>query len=348
MVGISSTVLLILVIVTCLAFALSNGYHNASAVMATIVCSGAASPRQAILLASAFGLAGAVFGGSAVADTVSGLIDLPADKVLLPILFSAILGAVIWSLLTGRLGLPSSTTHALTGGIIGAVCVSSGTQYVNWGWGDLISGSHRITGIVLVTFALIVSPLAGFVLAFILGKVSQIIFRNAKIGLNIWLNRFEWLITGLLSYSFTANDTQKIIGILTLALAAGGRPAISSIPLWLRISGGLVMFMGMLIGGWNITKTIGRGIYEMRPIHGVNSQLASMGSIFSATTLGAPVSTTHVVVGSIMGIGSAERYKTVNWQIVKEIVAAWLITIPSSAVISAIIFVIWKLIFKVT
>lgn len=348
MVVISTAALLILIIIACLAFAMSNGYHNASAVMAMIVCSGAASPRQAILLASAFGLAGAVFGGTAVADTVAGLIDLPPDKVLLPILFSAILGAVLWSLLTGRLGLPSSSTHALTGGIIGAVSASSGTQYVSWGWTDLLSGSHRITGIVMVTFALIVSPLAGFVLAFILGKITQILFRNAKIGLNIWLNRLEWLITGLLSYSFGANDTQKIIGILVLALAASGRPAVPTSSLWLRISAGLVMFMGMLFGGWNITKTIGRGIYDMRPIHSVNSQLASMGSIFAATMLGAPVATIHVIVGSIMGTGSAERYKTVNWQIVKEIVAAWFITIPSSAVISAIIFVIWKFIFKVT
>lgn len=346
MVGISTSVLLILVIMISLVFALSNGLHDASSVVATFICSGAASPRQAILLASAFGMVGAVFGGNAVADTISGLIDLPPETALLPILLAAILGAVIWNLLTWKLGLPSSSTHALAGGIIGAVVVSSGYKHVSWGWNELFFGSHKFTGITLVAAALIISPLLGFVLAFILGKVSKILFRNAKFGLNKGLNRFQWVIAGLLSYSHGANDTQKIIGLLALALAAGGRSTLQTAPLWVRISGGLVMFAGTMLGGWSIMKTIGRGIYEVRPIHSVNSQLASFGAILFATAVGAPVSTTHVVVGSVMGIGAADQYKIVHWKIVREIITAWFITIPASAAVAAAVYAVFNLIFK--
>lgn len=342
----STLILLIAVITVSLAFALSNGLHDASSVVATFICSGAASPRQAILLASVFGMIGAVFGGNAVADTISKVIDLPADTALLPVLLSAILGAVIWNLLTWKLGLPSSSTHALVGGIIGAVIVSSGYRHVLWGWRELLSGSHKLTGITLVTAALIFSPLIGFAFAFILGKVSAILFRNAKFGLNKWLNRLQWAITGFLSYSHGANDTQKVIGILTLALAASGRGTIGTAPLWVRIAGGFVMFVGTLLGGWSIMKTIGRGIYEIHPIHSVNSQLASLGSILFATASGAPVSTTHVVVGSVMGVGAADRYKIVRWQVVKQILAAWVITIPASAAVSAVIYILFSFFFK--
>lgn len=346
MIAVSISVWLIGVISICLLFALTNGLHDASSVVATFICSGAASPRQAILLASAFGMAGAVFGGSAVADTISKLIDLPPNAVLLPILLAAILGAVLWNLLTWKLGMPSSSTHALAGGIIGAVIVSSGYRHVRWGWSALVSGNHQLTGIALVVAALVFSPLLGFGAAFLLGKISKVLFRNAKFELNKGLNRFQWVIAGFLSYSHGANDTQKIIGILTLALAASGGTAIHTAPLWVRVSGGLVMFVGTMLGGWTIMKTIGMGIYEIHPVHSVNSQLASFGSILFATAVGAPVSTTHVVVGSVMGVGAADRYKIVHWKIVKEIVTAWVITIPASAAVAAVIFTAFHFLFK--
>lgn len=346
MVTISALSLLVLVMIVCLVFALTNGLHDASSVVATFISSGAASPRQAILLASVFGLVGAVLGGNAVADTISKVIDLPPDLVLLPILLSAILGAVFWNLLTWKLGLPSSSTHALIGGIIGAVLVSSGYQHILWGWRELFGTRHRLTGIAMVVAALVISPLLGFALAFLLGKLTKLVFRNARFGLNHWLNRFQWIIAASLSFSHGANDTQKVIGILTLALLASGRSTLQTAPLWIRVSGGLVMFLGTLLGGWSIMKTIGRGIYEIHPIHSINSQIASVGSILLATVIGAPVSTTHVVVGSVMGVGAADRYKIVHWQIVKEIMIAWLITIPSAAIVSAIVYLAFDSLFK--
>jgi inorganic phosphate transporter, PiT family len=341
MILIGTSVLLVVVIAAGLVFALSNGLHDASSVVATFISSGAASPRQAILLASVFGLVGAVFGGNAVADTISRVVDLPASPFLLPILLAAILGAVLWNLLTWKLGLPSSSTHALVGGIIGAVTVSSGFQHILWGWHELASRSHQLTGITMVVAALVFSPVLGFATAFILEKAAKILLRNAAFGLNKWLNRLQWVIAAALSYSHGANDTQKVIGILALAIMASGRSSIQEAPLWVRIAGGLVMFFGTLLGGWSIMKTIGRGIYDIQPVHSVNSQLASVGSILLATAAGAPISTTHVVVGSVMGVGAADQYKIVRWQIVKQIIMAWFVTIPAAAIVAAGVFLIF-------
>jgi PiT family inorganic phosphate transporter len=345
MVSISITVILIVVILTALIFALSNGLHDASSVVATCIVCGAATPKQAIAIASIFGMIGSVFGGSAVADTISKVIDLPVNTSMLTILFAAIMGAVIWNLVTWKLGLPSSSTHALIGGIIGAVWVSSGYEHILWGWNELISGQYKLTGIVKVVAGLIISPMLGFIIAFILQKVMKLLFRNANYALNSTLNKLQLGIAAALAYSHGANDTQKIIGIITLALMAGN--SVATTPLWVRIAGGVVMFIGTALGGWTIMKTIGRGIFKIRVIHSVNSQLASSGSLLLATFIGAPVSTTHVVVGSVMGVGAADEYRMVHWVVAKEIILAWFITIPLSAVVSAIIYSLANFIFKV-
>jgi len=347
MVSISIAVILTAVIITALIFALSNGLHDASSVVATFIVCGAATPQQAIGVAAIFGMIGAISGGSAVADTISKVIDLPVKSSLLIILLAAMLGAVIWNLMTWKLGLPSSSTHALIGGIIGSVWVSSGYTHILWGWNELISGQHQLTGIVKVVVALIISPMLGFIIAFILQKVAKLLLRNAKFTLNNWFKKIQWGIAAALAYSHGANDTQKIIGLITLALIAGKGVAMNTPPLWVRFSGGLVMFIGTMLGGWAIMKTIGRGIFKVRVIHSLNSQLASAGSLILATLIGAPISTTHVVVGSVMGVGAADEYKMVHWGIAKEIILAWFITIPLSAVVSALIYILLNFIFKV-
>lgn len=338
-------IILAFVILICFAFTLSNGLHDASSVVATIISSGAASPQQAIILASVFGLLGAVFGGSQVANTISSLIDLPTGPSLLGILFAAIAGAVVWNLATWRLGLPSSSTHALVGGIIGAVTVSSGAQHILWGFSELAGTGHPITGIAKIIVSLVISPVIGFALAFLLGKFTKLIFRNAEFTLNKWLNRVEWVFSAGLSFNHGANDTQKIIGVIVLALAAANGTIVESAPFWVRLCGGLVMFAGTLLGGWSIMKTIGRGIYDIKAIHSVNSQLASAGSVLVANLTGAPVSTTHVVVGSVMGVGASDQYRMVHWSMVKQIIISWVITIPLSAVVSAAIYALISLFF---
>ncbi|MBZ9686865.1 inorganic phosphate transporter [Clostridium estertheticum] len=347
MLSISTSIILISVIVIALIFALSNGLHDASSVVATFIICGAATPKQAIGVASVFGLLGAILGGSAVADTISKVIDLPVNPFLLKVLLAAMLGAVIWNIITWRLGLPSSSTHALIGGIIGAVWVSSGSTHILWGFKQVIGLNHQITGIVKVVAALIISPLLGFIVAFILQKISRVLLRNAKFTINKPLKRIQWVIAAILAYSHGANDTQKIFGIITLALVAGGNVTMNATPLWVRLSGGMVMFIGTMLGGWSIIKTIGRGIYSIGPIHSTNSQLASVGSILIATIIGAPVSTTHVVVGSVIGVGASDEYKMVHWGIAKEIIMAWFITIPLTAIVSALVYLVLNLIFKV-
>jgi inorganic phosphate transporter, PiT family len=347
MISVNVTIFLIIVIIIALFFALTNGLNDASSVVATFISCGAATPGQAISLASIFGLLGAILGGSAVADTVSKVVILPVEASLLPILLAAILGAVTWNLITWRLGLPSSSTHALIGGIIGAVWISTGSNHIQWGVSELIGSQHRIVGITKVVAALVLSPLLGFTAAFLLQKLASLALRNAKFSINRIIKGAQWIMAATLAFSHGTNDTQKVIGIVTLALAASGNMTLSTAPLWLKICGGLVMFSGTLFGGWSIMKTIGRGIYTLRPIHSLNSQLTSGGAVLFATLLGAPVSTTHVVVGSIMGVGAADEYKMVHWSIAKEIITAWLITIPMSALVSAGVYEVVGIFFKI-
>jgi len=336
----STELILIVVIVTALIFTLTNGLHDASSVVATFISCGAANPIQATCLAAIFGFVGAVTSGSAVANTVSAIVTIPIETALLKILLAGMIGAVIWNVVTWKFGLPSSSTHALVGGIVGAVWVSRGANYILWGWSEFFGPDHQLIGIIKIVAALILSPLMGFVVAFLLQKLSNILLRNAKFTVNIWLKNIQWIIAALLAYSHGANDTQKIVGILLLALAAARYPFGSIDPVWISALGGGVMFVGTLLGGWSIMKTIGRGIYTIRPIHSLNSQLSSGGSIILATMFGAPVSTTHVVVGSVAGVGSADEFRMVNWGIGKEITIAWCITMPASAIVSALVYYI--------
>ncbi|MEI7884365.1 MAG: inorganic phosphate transporter [Clostridia bacterium] len=347
MVAVSTTIILIFVILIGLIFTLTNGLHDASSVVATFIKSGAATPKQAIAVGAIFGLLGAVFGGNAVADTISKLIDLPSESSLLLILLSAIIGATLWNLITWKLGLPSSSTHALVGGVIGAVVVSSGYNHIVWGWSELIGVNHQITGIVKVFIALIIAPLLGFTLAFILEKFTKILFRNANFSLNKWLNKMQWIMAAALSFVQRSNDTQKVLGIFTLALIAGKNIEMQTAPLWVKLAAGLVMSIGAMLGGWSTMKTVSKKIFHIKPVHSLNAQMSAVGSLFASTMLGAPVSTTHVVVGSIMGVGAADEYKMVNWGIVREILISWFITIPLSAVVSATIFSILNFILRV-
>jgi len=333
--AVSLLILVVAVVLIALVFALTNGLHDASSVVATMIACGAATPVQAVLLAAIFGLAGAIMGGSAVANTMAKIVQVPMDPEMLWILLAALLGAVAWNLITWYLGLPSSSTHALVGGLIGAVGTARGLDHVLWGWQEWVS-TGQLTGVSEVFAALLISPLLGFLSAFLLQKLAGLLLRNARFSVNILLQKLQWLMGALLAFSHGANDTQKVIGLIQLALLAAGVLDQSVTPLWVRLAGGAVMFLGTLFGGWSIMKTLGRRIFEIRPLHSLNSQVAAAGSIFLATLVGAPVSTTHVVTGAVIGVGSADEHKMVNWQIGKEMLIAWLVTIPSAAAVSAL------------
>lgn len=330
--------MLAIVIIIALIFTLTNGLHDASSVVATMIACKAASPVQAILIASIFGLLGVFFSGNQVADTVSAIIKVSPSNNLIHILIASLLGAVVWNIVTWRIGIPSSSTHALVGGLIGAAWIANGPDSILWGVSELFSGNHQVVGIMKVIVSLIFSPVLGFSIAYVIQKISMLLLRNAKFSINRTINKLQWIVAAALAFSHGANDSQKITGLISLALISAGVVNSHAVPPLIKIAIGLIMFLGTALGGWKIMKTIGNKIYDLRPIHSLNSMISSGTSILFATFTGAPVSTTHVVVGGIMGVGSADEYRMVNWNIGKEIVTAWFITIPCSAIASSIIY----------
>jgi len=324
-------------VILALWFTLTNGLLDASSVVATFIACGAGTPTQAVLLASFFGLLGALLGGSAVADTVAKIVNVPVSPALLNILIAALLGSIAWNLTAWHFGLPSSSTHSLVGGLVGAVWVSSGYQHVLWGWHELIH-LHQLTGLTKILAALIISPILGFTLAFCLQLVMKAALVNARTSINNWLKKAQWLLAALLAFVHGSNDTQKIMGLIALALMAGNLTLHQETPIWVKLAAGSVMFAGTMFGGWSVMKTLGRGIFDIRPIHSFNSQFSSGGAIMLATMLGLPISTTHVVASSVIGVGAADEFRMVKWHVGKEMLSAWLVTIPSAAIVSALLY----------
>lgn len=335
-------VMTVLVISAAFFFLLTNGLHDASSVVATMIGCGAAIPRNAVLFAGALELAGAIFGGSAVAYTIAKMIDVPPGPMLILLLLVALISATVWNIITWKVGLPSSSSHALIGGLIGAVWIASGPSYIVWGFNELWQDG-QLTGIAKVIVGLVISPIIGFLIAYGVQIAAKGLLKNTCPGVtNCWLKRAQWVVVATLAYSHGANDTQKIMGVVILALVAIGQTANYDIPLWLRIVVGVIMFLGIMCGGWTIMKTLGRDIYPLRPVHSFDSLFTSGLSLLTATNFGVPVSTTHLVVGSIVGVGTADECKMVNWRIGQSMVVAWCTTIPASAVFSASMYVILR------
>ncbi len=335
------TVLLLVaaVVVVSLFFAFTNGIHDASSIVATPIACGAIPPRAAVLFAGVIGFVGAVLGGSAVANTVGSLVTHDTDHVLITLLLAAVLAASVWNLVTWRLRLPSSSTHALIGGLIGAAVAASGAGSVLWGWDELVGPAHHLVGLTKIVAFLIASIVLGLALGFVLGRLSSTLLRGASRKANAPIRRAQILTAGIVAFGHGANDTQKQMGVIVLALAAGGYLASpGDIPIWVRLAAGLMMAIGTVGGGWGIMKTIGRGIFRLEPVHSLDSQLSSSASLIGSTLAGAPVSSTQVVAASIMGVGAAENARMVQWSVGKEILTAFLLTIPAAIALSAILY----------
>lgn len=327
------------VVVVSLFFAFTNGIHDASSIVATPIACGAVSPRAAVLFAGVIGFAGALLGGSAVANTVGSLVTHTTDHGLITLLLAAVLAASVWNIVTWWLRLPSSSTHALIGGLIGAAVAASGTSSVLWGWDELVGPAHHLVGLMKVVVFLIASIVLGLALGFVLTRLSSAALRGASRKANVPIKRSQILTAAVVAFGHGANDTQKQMGVMVLALAAGGYLASSGdIPIWVRIAAGLMMALGTVGGGWGIMKTIGRGIFRLEPIHSLDSQIASSASLIGSTLAGAPVSSTQVVAASIMGVGAAENAKMVQWSVGKEILAGFLLTIPAAIALSAVLY----------
>lgn len=327
--------LVILAVLLVVAFDFTNGFHDASNMVATIIASRALTPAQAILLISAFSFLGPLLGGTAVADTLGGFVHLEGLErtAALALILCGLGAAVLWNLLTWRWAIPSSSSHALVGGLCGAVGVGVGVDHVAWGFDALLAG--RLVGVVKIGAALLLSPLLGFGAGFALQRFMLRALVRATPRANRHLRRGQWVTAAALAFSHGTNDAQKGMGILTLVLLTGGLLPGFAVPLWVVVLCASAITLGTLTGGWRIVRTLGFGIYRIRPLHGFDAQLASAGIVLGAGLLGGPVSTTHVVSSSIMGIGAAERPRSVRWGKAREIAATWVVTLPGAAVLGA-------------
>ena len=326
--------LALVAILIVLAFEYTNGFHDAANIIATVIASRAMTPVQAVLLVAFFEFLGPLLGGTAVANTIGKFVTLDdLDRVLaLMIVLCGLLGAIAWNLLTWWFGIPSSSSHALVGGLAGVVVAAAGADHVAWGFGDLLHG--HLNGVTKVIAALILSPVIGFWVGYVLHRVMLVLLRGAHPSINRDLRHLQFATSAGLAFSHGANDAQKSMGILTLVLLLGGFIPTFEVPFWVILACSLTITLGILSGGWQIVRTLGFSIYKIRPVHALDSQIAAAGVIFGSSLFGAPVSTTHVVATSIMGIGASERPKAVRWGKAFEIVATWIITIPGAALMA--------------
>src|SRR5574343_408204 len=259
-------------------------------------------------------------------------LDGVAPILSLSILLCGLLGAIVFNLCTLYFGIPSSSSHALVGGLIGAVVVSVGSDHVVWGFAELADG--HLTGIVKVLAALILSALIGFWVGFLIHRLLTGLLLAANPAANSRLRGLQYLTAAGLAFSHGANDAQKRMGILPLVLLLGGFIPTFEVPFWVMFACASAITLGIMSGGWRIVRTLGFAIYRVRPIHALGSQLTSAAVILAASAGGAPVSTTHVVATSIMGIGASERPRAVRWAKAKDIATTWIITIPGAALVA--------------
>lgn len=326
--------LAITVITVVLFFDYTNGFHDASNIIATVIASRAMTPLQAVVVVATFEFLGPLLGGTAVANTIGSFINIdalpPVDAI--SIILSGIIGAITWNLGTWWFGIPSSSSHALVGGLAGAVVVSVGADHVVWGLSELTRG--HFTGVTKVLAALILSPVIGFWVGFVIHRSMKFLLRAARPSTNTVLRRIQFLTAAGLAFSHGANDAQKSMGIVTLVLVLGGFIPEFRVPLWVIMACASAMTLGIMSGGWRIVRTVGFGIYKVRPLHAFDAQLTSAAVIFAASLVGAPVSTTHVVSSSIMGIGASERPRAVRWGKAGDILKTWVITIPGAGMVA--------------
>jgi PiT family inorganic phosphate transporter len=320
-------------IIVALTFDYINGFHDAANSIATVVSTRVLSPGKAVIWAAAFNFIAAFTFGTAVAKTVgSGLVDI--HIVTFAVIFAGLIGAIVWDLITWYFGLPTSSSHALIGGYAGAAVAKAG-------WVAII-----VSGWTKTLVFIVLAPLIGMVLGFTIMLMTMWIFQGFSPGrVDRWFRRLQLLSAAAYSLGHGGNDAQKTMGIIAGALVAGGYLQLGQggqlpIPLWVILSAHAAIALGTLSGGWRIIHTMGSKITKLQPVGGFAAETAGAISLFTATHLGIPVSTTHTITGAIIGVGSIKRLSAVRWGIAGRIVWAWILTIPASAAIAAVVYAI--------
>jgi PiT family inorganic phosphate transporter len=325
-------IFIVFIILVALGFDFTNGMHDAANSISTVVSTRVLSPRQAVIWAAVFNFIAFLIFGTAVATTIGkGMIDI--NTVTPTVILAGVCGAIGWNVFTWWMGLPTSSSHALIGGYAGAAIANSGFSVI------IASGWYK------TLIFIVLAPAIGLVLGYLFKVATTWIARKQlPTMVNKWSRIAQLFSAALYSLGHGGNDAQKTMGIITGLLFASGLIKEFAVPLWVVLSAHAAIAMGTLTGGWRIVKTMGQKITKLRPIDGFCAETASAVSIFTATHLGVPVSTTHVITGAISGVGSANRLSAVRWGVTINIVWAWLFTIPGAAVIGAVIYLLIRLI----
>jgi PiT family inorganic phosphate transporter len=319
--------LLIIFIAIALLFDFLNGFHDSANVVATTIASSAMSPRVALSISALTNFIGPFLFGVAVATTIgTGIVT--EEAVTVPTAMAALLSAIIWNLITWWFGIPSSSSHALIGGFIGAALMGFGIDAI------------QIDGLTKVLLALFLSPILGFVVAYIIMTFILWIGRGFSPRINEVFRKGQWLTTITLGLSHGTNDAQKTMGIMTFGLVAFGVLPEFEVPTWvIAVSAGAIS-LGTAFGGWRLIKTMGAGFYRIRAVHAFSSQVAGTIVILGAAIMGGPVSTTQVISSTIVGAGSAERVNMVRWGLAGQIVMAWVVTIPATILLGGLFYLL--------
>ncbi len=318
---------LILFVATALFFDFLNGFNDSANSVATMISSRAMRPRQALMMSALAHFVGPFLFGVAVATTIGHEV-VEEYATTIPVVWAALLGAIIWNVMTWLLGIPSSSSHALVGGIIGAAVVGYNVDAI------------KPAGLIKILLVLFTSPLLGFIVGYILIKSLLFLCRGASPRINAFFKKSQVVTAMALALSHGANDAQKTMGIITMGLFASGAISTFRVPTWVVASCAAAIAMGTAMGGWRIIRTLGGKFYRIRPIHSFTSQLASASIILGAALIGGPVSTSHVVSSTILSAGAGERANMVRWGVMKHVILAWLFTIPASAFVAGLIYLI--------
>ncbi|HEY6888070.1 MAG TPA: inorganic phosphate transporter [Solirubrobacter sp.] len=327
-----------LAIALALAFAVTNGLHDASNAIAALVATRAARPLQAALLAAFFNLLGPLLLGAAVADTIGGIVTAEGTTAI-AVISAGLAAAVGWNVFTWAHGLPASSGHALVGGLVGAGVAAGGTGAIHWGGFD----GWRPVGVVGTLVALAISPVLGAVAGWMAIRGLR---RAGRRGTRRWrgpVRAASWATSASLAFAHGSNDAQKSVGVIAALLVADGRASALESPTWAALACAIALTAGTALGGWRIVKTIGRRIVRLHPLDGVAGQGSSSLVILAASVIGAPVSTTQVVASSVVGVGGGRaRWRHVHWSVVRSIAAGWVVTLPITAALGAATVAVWS------
>jgi PiT family inorganic phosphate transporter len=311
-------VLLVAVIAAALVFDYINGFHDTANAIATCVSTRALTVKTAIMMAAVLNFAGAMISTKVATTIGKGIVD--ANSITQMVVLAGVLGAIVWNLITWYYGLPSSSSHAIIGGLVGSVIAHAGT------------GALHMAGIKKIVTVLLVSPVVGAFFGFLFMVILMWTFRNsAPYGLNKNFRKLQVLSAAVMAFSHGTADAQKSMGVITMALVSYGTLATFDVPTWVKVACAVAMALGTAAGGWRIIKTVGHDFVKLQPVHGFCVETASAGVILGAAAMGLPTSTTHVITSAILGVGMTKRMSAVNWGLAYRIVCAWVITIPASA-----------------